>query len=217
MTYPTAPPISRPARPTPAIEEIVHAATHGLGAVLAIAVLVALVAAAASTAAVVAVSVFGATLVLLYLTSTVYHAIPARLTRAKHVFRILDHTAIHLLIAGTTTPVALAGIGGGWGWTLFGVTWAIATLGIVVETTALRRHERLSVGLYLVSGWIGAMAIPLLWAWPPVLGLLVAGGIAYTAGVPFYVLDRRWMHAVWHAFVLLGSALHVCAIGACIV
>lgn len=198
-------------------EEIVHAATHGVGAVLSVVVLVLLVAAAAvhgTTTAIVAASVFGTSLILVYTSSTIYHSIPPRMARAKELFRILDHAAIHLLIAGTYTPCALCAVGGAWGWTLFAVTWSVAAIGIVVETTKLRRHGRLSIALYVGSGWLGIAAAPVLWASAPgTLALLASGGVAYTAGVPFFLMHpRRWMHAAWHGFVLAGSALHVAAV-----
>ena len=206
-----------PARPTLA-EEIVHAATHGFGAVLSVGALVTLVASAAlqgTTRAIVAATVFGASLVLVYVSSTVYHALPTSLPRAKSVLQILDHAAIHVLIAGTFTPFALCAIGGTWGATILVGIWALAILGVIVETTRLRHVARLSMALYLGSGWSGVLAIPLLWdALPPgALGLLGFGGLAYTAGVPFFLADhRRWMHALWHAFVLAGSAFHVASI-----
>lgn len=210
-------------RPTLA-EEIVHAVTHGLGAVLSVGVLVTLVASAAlhdadspvsRSHAVIAASVFGASLVLVYLASTVYHSVPTSLPRAKSVMQILDHAAIHLLIAGTFTPFALCAIGGTWGAVLLVGIWTLACVGVLVETTSLRRYVRLSMALYLGSGWSGVLAIPLLWdALPPgALALLAVGGLAYTAGVPFFLADhRRWMHALWHGFVLAGSAFHVAAI-----
>lgn len=200
-------------------EEVVHAATHGLGALFSVAALAVLVAGAAvqgTATAIVAASVFGASLVLVYVSSTVYHAVPAHMRRAKAVLQVCDHAAIHLLIAGTGTPIALCAIGGAWGWFLFGAAWSLAAIGLVVETTSLRQNARLSVGLYVGSGWVGVLAIPLLWSTAPVvLVLLALGGVAYTAGVPFFLAARRrWMHALWHGFVMAGSALHVAAIAA---
>ncbi len=147
-------------------EELVHALTHGVGALLAMITLVMLVATAAvhgTTTTVVAVSVFGATLVLVYVSSTVYHAIAPSRTRLKQLLQIVDHAAIHLLIAGTCTPFALSAVGGTWGWVIFGVVWTTATLGVVVETTSLRHRAKLSIALYLASGWMGALALPLFW------------------------------------------------------
>ncbi len=199
-------------------EELVHAATHGLGAVLAVGVLVSLVAFAAthgSTQNVVAAAVFGTSLLLVYVSSTVYHAIPPSWTRAKGVFQMLDHAAIHLLIAGTATPITLVGVGGRAGWISLAVIWTLAILGIVVETTPLRRRAKLSIGFYLGNGWVGALALPMLYGalsnWA--LSFLLLGGVAYTAGVPFFLAHhRRWMHACWHGFVLAGSGLHVACV-----
>jgi hemolysin III len=210
-------PRSEPHEPTVA-EELVHALTHGVGALFAMIALVALVAAAAvhgDATAIVAVSVFGASLVLVYVSSTVYHAVAPSRTRLKTILQIVDHAAIHLLIAGTCTPFALTAVGGAWGWVIFGVVWTVATLGVVVETTSLRHHARLSIALYLTSGWLAVLALPLFWTAlsPAALACLGLGGVAYTAGVPFFLAHtRRWMHACWHAFVLAGSAFHVAAI-----
>lgn len=199
-------------------EEIVHAATHGIGALLSLGTLVALVAEAAlsgRTTSIVAAAVFGTSLCLVYASSTAYHATPARWVRLKAVLQVLDHAAIHLLIAGTFTPFALCAIGGAWGWALLAASWSIAVVGIVVETTPLRHRARLSISLYVGSGWAGVLALPLLWAavTPGTLGLLASGGVAYTAGVPFFLAHpTKWMHAYWHGFVLAGSALHVAAV-----
>lgn len=205
-------------RPPTVAEELVHTATHGFGALLSLVAMVVLVARAAvtgSVAAIVAASIFCTSLSLVYLSSTVYHAVPARFVRTKAVLQIVDHAAIHLLIAGTLTPFALCAIGGAWGWTFLALSWFFALCGIVVEVTPLRRRTRLSISLYVGSGWIGVLAVPWLWAVIPhsSIALLFSGGIAYTAGVPFFLADaRRWMHAWWHGFVLAGSALHVWAI-----
>jgi hemolysin III len=209
-------PLATTRSPTPP-EEIVHAFTHGIGLVLALAALRSLVigAAARGIMSTASAAAFGTSLVLVYLASTLYHAVPARMVRAKAALRILDHVAIHLLIAGTYTPLALCAIGGVWGWTLIGVVWALVVVGVIVETTALRHSSRLSVALYLGSGWIGLLALPLLWTSLPqgAFALLILGGVVYTAGVPFFLAHRtRWMHALWHGFVLAGSALHVAAI-----
>lgn len=201
-------------------EELVHAVTHGVGALLALVALVVLVGAVSargSATALGATIAFGTTLVVLYVSSTVYHAVPARRTRTKAILQIIDHSAIHLLIAGTFTPFALCAVGGRLGWALFAVVWSIAAIGIVVETTSLRRAKRLSMGLYLGSGWLGALVLPIVWTSlsAAALWLLVLGGLAYTAGVPFFLAEKRqWTHALWHGFVLAGSALHVASIAA---
>jgi len=199
-------------------EEIVHAATHGIGALFSVAALVSLTARAALTgdvASIIAAIVFGASLTSVYLASTVYHAVPARFERAKGLLRILDHAAIHLLIAGTLTPFALCAVGGAWGYGILTMSWIVAAIGIVVESTALRHRARLSISLYVGSGWFGVALVPFLWTSVPstAIWLLASGGVAYTAGVPFFLAHtRRWTHALWHGFVLAGSALHVAAI-----
>ncbi len=196
-------------------EEIANSITHGLGLVLAaagLAILVTFAALRGSAWHVVGCSVYGSTLVLLYAASTLYHAIPG--VRAKRVLRVLDHSAIFLLIAGTYTPFTLVNLRGPWGWWLFGIVWGLAVLGIVLQTGRLR-HPVLAVGLYAIMGWTVVIAIrPLLHAIAPGgLLLLVAGGLAYTVGIAFYAWKRLpYAHSVWHGFVLLGSALHFFAI-----
>jgi len=196
-------------------EEIANSVTHGVGLLLAaagLAVLVTFAALRGTAWHVVGCSIYGSTLVLLYAASTLYHAIPA--ARAKRVLRVLDHSAIFLLIAGTYTPFTLVNLRGPWGWSLFGVVWGLALLGIALQTGRLR-HPVLAVALYLVMGWTIVVAIrPLLRAIAPGgLALLVAGGLAYTLGITFYAWKRLpYAHSVWHGFVLLGSALHFFAI-----
>jgi hemolysin III len=199
-------------------EEVAHSVTHGVGIVLAIAELTVLVAFAALRGTawhVVGCAVFGATLVLAYTASTVYHAIPASYRRAKKVLRVLDHSAIYLLIAGTYTPFTLVNLRGPWGWTLFGVVWGLAVAGIVFEATLIGRLKVLSVAFYVALGWLVLIAARPL-AHAVALGgivLLVAGGIAYTTGVAFYAWTRLpYHHAIWHGFVLLGSTLHFFAV-----
>ncbi len=193
-------------------EEIANSITHGIGAGLAIAALGILTAFASrfgDTWHVVSVSIYGTTLVLLYTASTLYHGIP--LPKAKAVFRVLDHVAIFLLIAGTYTPFTLVNLRGPWGWTLFGLIWALAAFGIVFELTPLRRFQRVSLSLYLGMGWVVVVAVRPLWnaMAPGGLILLAAGGLCYTLGVIFYVWHRLpYHHAVWHLFVLGGSVCH---------
>lgn len=197
-------------------EEIANGLIHGIGILLSIvglAVLVGFASARGSAVDIVAGSVFGATLIMVYTTSTLYHAISQ--PGAKQVLRKLDHIAIFLLIAGTYTPFTLSAIGGRLGWTLFAVIWSLAVLGIVFELTFLRRWTWLAVGLYLVMGWIGIVAIKPLAAALDSGGvaLVLAGGAAYTLGVLFYLWRRLpYSHAIWHVFVLIGSALHFLAV-----
>jgi hemolysin III len=204
-----------PHQPSTVGEEIANSVTHGVGALLAIAgvaVLVTLAALHGSAWHVVACSVFGATLILLYLASTLYHAIP--LPRAKGVFRALDHAGILFLIAGTYTPFTLVTLRGPWGWSLFGVVWGLALLGLLLQL-ALPRRTALAVALYLLMGWAVVIALRPLLATLPTGGvvLLVAGGVAYTAGVVFYGWRRlRYHHTYWHGFVLLGSTAHFFAV-----
>jgi hemolysin III len=196
-------------------EEIASSVTHGVGGLLAIAGLVVLVSFAAirgSAWHVVGCSVFGATMVLLYTSSTLYHAI--RVPRAKQVLRRLDHAGIFLLIAGTYTPFTLVSLRGPWGWSLLGVIWGLALLGILLQSGA-RRHPVLSVVLYVVMGWTVLIAIrPLLSSMPRGgLLLLALGGLAYTAGIAFYAWRRLpFNHSIWHGFVLTGTVLHFWAV-----
>jgi hemolysin III len=193
-------------------EEIAHAITHGLGALAAAAGLAILIQRAAvygNAWQLVGVTVFGATMLLLYTVSALYHALAA--PRAKFVFKLLDHAAIYLLIAGTTTPFALAVLNGRWGWTLFGLSWGLAILGILYEVVWKRPWKRLSLAFYLSLGWlIVIVARPLIHALPTeALLLLLAGGAAYSGGAVFYAWRTfPYHHAVWHVFVLAGSALH---------
>jgi hemolysin III len=194
-----------------------NAWTHLAGAVLALAGTVALVVRAALDGdlwKVVSVSIYGATLVLLYGVSTAYHSL--RHGRAKDVLRELDHHGIYLLIAGSYTPFCLVTLRGPWGWSLFGVVWGLAVLGSLQERRAGGETGLLAMVIYVVMGWVALVAVaPLLKA----LGLagfawLAAGGLFYTIGIVFYALDTRLAHAhgIWHLFVLAGSASHYVAI-----
>ena len=197
-------------------EEVANSVTHGVGWLLSVCGLAILVTLAATTGGalrVVSCAVFGATLVLLYAASTLYHALPSE--RAKHVFRVLDHSTIFLLIAGTYTPLSLVAVGGPWGWSLFGAIWALAAFGVLLNTVAHGRWRWLSITLYVVMGWLVVVAIkPLVAAIEPgALVMIVAGGLAYTLGLVFYGWNRLpYNHAVWHLFVLTGSVLHYLAI-----
>ena len=196
-------------------EEIANSVTHGIGAVLSLAGLIVLVVIAATGGTawhIVACVVYGVCLLWLYLCSTLYHALPG--VRTKRVFRILDHSAIYLLIAGTYTPFTLVNLRGVWGWSLFGVVWTLAICGIVFKSLYTGRLEMLSNAVYLGMGWLAVVAIrPLLdvLPWEGFLWLL-AGGLAYTAGLIFYASKKRYAHAVWHMFVLAGSVFHFCAV-----
>ncbi len=193
-------------------EEIANSVTHGLGAVLSVAALVLLVVFAALRGdawRVVGFSIFGASLFALYLTSTLYHSFTH--PKVKRFFRVLDHTMIFILIAGTYTPVTLTILRGAWGWTLFGLIWGLAIIGVVLKIAFFDRFNALSVVLYLLMGWLVVIALkPLLSASPT--GLLVwmaIGGISYTLGVIFYAWERLpYNHAIWHLFVLGGSVSH---------
>jgi hemolysin III len=197
-------------------EEIAHSAIHGLGVALSVAGLIALVLTARRTGDrwdVAASAVYGFTLILLYLTSTLYHGVPH--PGAKRILRVLDHSAIYLLIAGTYTPLTLVSLRGPWGWTLFGLVWGLAILGITLKVAAMGRFRALSIVLYLCMGWLVVIALGPLTAAVAHGGLvlLVLGGLAYTSGVLFYLWRRLpYHHAVWHAFVLAGSVLHFFAI-----
>jgi len=199
-------------------EEIAHAVTHGIGVLLSIAGLAVLVAFASLKGGpwhVVSCAIFGATLVLTYTASTVYHAVPATHERTKRILRILDHSAIYLLIAGTYTPFTLVSLRGAWGWSLFGVVWGLAVLGIVLKATLMGRLRVLSVVFYVAMGWIVVIAArPLLTSLEPGgVALLALGGLTYTVGVAFYAWRRLpYGHAVWHGFVLGGSTLHFFAV-----
>ncbi len=196
-------------------EEIANAVSHGVGLLVALAATPVLIVSAAGRGALsmAGVSVFAATVVLLYLASTLYHALPPN--RAKRVFRIVDHGAIYLLIAGTYTPFTLGILRGPWGWTLFGIVWTVAIAGVILKAVGGFRYPRFSTVLYIALGWIVIVAIRPLWALMPVSGWvwLVAGGLAYTGGVAFYAAERvRYAHLVWHLFVLAGTACHYCAV-----
>jgi len=207
--------LSAPPSYTPA-EEIANSITHGLGIVLAIAGLAVLVAFATlhgDAWHVVACSIFGATLIVQYTTSTLYHSIHAE--RVKPVLRALDHSAIFLLIAGTYTPFTLVNLRGPWGWSLFTAIWAIGLAGISLRLILKGRLHGLVVALYIAMGWAAVVAIRPMLEHVGLGGLLLlaGGGLAYTAGVGFYKWRRLpYNHAIWHGFVLVGSCLHFFAV-----
>lgn len=201
-------------------EEIVNAITHGIGTLLAIAALVLLIVRSATRAPagqtagyVVGYTIFGVTLVTLYLFSTLYHSL-AR-CGAKRVFASLDHAAIFLLIAGTYSAFCLGPISGGQGWWVFGTIWALAIIGIVSFSVYAYKAARFNLFLYLAMGWYAVLVAPQLWDAVPVQSwvFLLLGGVLYTIGCVFFVLHRvRWFHSVWHLFVLAGSIMHFFAL-----
>ena len=198
-------------------EEIANTLSHGVAALAALAALPLLVIGAArdgSTAGIVGASIFGVTMLLLYLASSIYHALPAG--RAKRVFLRLDHCAIFLLIAGTYTPFTLGALHGAWGWALFGTVWGLALTGIVLKAVFGARYQALSTALYLAMGWLVVVAAQPMLRAVPTAGLLwlLAGGLAYTAGVGFFLADGRvrYAHFVWHLFVVAGSFFHFLAV-----
>jgi hemolysin III len=197
-------------------EEIAHAVSHGVGIVLAITGLAVLVSRAAlhgDAIHVTTVAIFGATLILAYVASTLYHAIP--LAGPKRVLRILDHSAIYLLIAGTYTPFCLGPLRGPWGWSLLALVWSGAVAGVLFKSLAIGRAPIASVVIYVALGWSVVLAYgPLVRAMSPAgLRLLIAGGVAYTVGLTFFAWKSlRYHHLVWHLFVLAGSILHFFAV-----
>jgi hemolysin III len=197
-------------------EEIANVVTHGVGALLAIgggAVLIALAAIHAGAREIVSVSIFSASLVLLYVASTLYHAATEPRTKAR--LKVLDHCAIFLLIAGTYTPFTIAAIRGGWGWSLFGVIWGMAVAGVVFKLFFTGRFRGLSTAMYIGMGWLVVIAlVPLVQSvTPAALAWLVAGGVLYTLGTLFYHRESvPYSHAIWHGFVLAGSSCHFAAV-----
>ncbi len=201
------------ARPQSLGEEIANAVSHGLGFLLAVASLPLLVWQAGGAAQVVGACVFSGTMMLLYLVSTLYHALPAG--RAKQWFNRFDHAAIFVFIAGSYTPFTLGVLRGAWGWSLFGVVWALAALGVAIKLFNRLRHPGWSTTLYVAMGWVVLVAMGPLIERMPADGLawLVAGGVAYSVGALVYLADSRlrYAHGLWHLFVLAGSACHVMA------
>lgn len=198
-------------------EELANSLTHGLGllaSIVSFPVLVFAMVPKRDPLMVVAVSVFAASLIALYGASTVYHALPQ--SETKLFFRKIDHVAIYLLIAGTYTPFALGVLRGPLGWTLFGVIWALAALGVVFKTSKLGfRYPRASTIIYVGMGWLAILAVKPFIAAMPIKGIvwLFAGGLCYTGGVVFYVWEKlKYGHAVWHLFVLGGSTCHFIAV-----
>ena len=206
--------IRKAKRPQTCGEEIANAVSHGAGALLAVAGAVPLVSRGAMTGSaktVFSLAAYGCSLILLYTASTVYHAV--RRPELKRALRVMDHCSIFLLILGTYIPMSLLVVGGKTGWTLFLTNTTLAVLGITLNAIDLKRFDRLSLVLYALMGWLVVAALrAILTSLPPLgVGLLAAGGVAYTAGNLFYNSQRHYMHFVWHLFVLAGSVLqYIC-------
>jgi hemolysin III len=198
------------------VEEKLNAITHGVGAILAVAGLISLIVVANLHGGiwhVISFSIYGTCLVLLYMASTLYHSFTN--DRIKHIFKIADHAAIYLFIAGTYTPFTLVSLHGLVGWIVFGVTWGLATIGIVFKVFFVKRFKLFSTLCYIFMGWLILIVIKPLVATLPIMGLywLIAGGVLYTVGAGFYLARRiPYNHAVWHLFVLAGSAAHFVAV-----
>jgi len=197
-------------------EEIANSISHGLGLVLALVAVPVLVLSAMRAGDVrflIGVSVFGATMVLLYLASTLYHSVTHE--AAKRWFRLFDHTAIFLLIAGSYTPFALGVLRGPWGWSMLAAVWTLAIVGITLKIIARTRHSRISIVLYVLMGWLAVVATkPILELIPPPgILLILAGGIAYTGGLAFFAAHRiKYHHFIWHLFVIAGTVCHFFAV-----
>jgi hemolysin III len=198
-------------------EEIANAITHGLGALFGLCALVAMlwvaIVSRGSALLIASLAIYGTSLFLLYMASTLYHALTHR--TAKKVFQVFDHSTIYLLIAGTYTPVCLIAVGGPAGWTLFIAEWVLAAGGITMEATWPQRPRWLNATIYIIMGWLAVLAMrPIVQNMPPTgIWLIVAGGISYTFGVIFYAMHGvKWMHSIWHLFVLLGSVLQFVAV-----
>lgn len=197
-------------------EEVANSISHGLGLLLALVALPILVLAAIEVGNVrflVGVSVFGGTMVLLYLASTLYHSISHE--TAKQLFRVFDHTAIFLLIAGSYTPFSLGVLHGPWGWSMLAIVWTLAIIGITLKIRKRTRHSRISIVLYVIMGWLAVIAVKPIVMLIPVPGILLilAGGLAYTGGLAFFAAQRiRYNHFIWHLFVLTGTTCHFFAV-----
>ncbi len=204
-------------RPQSSAEEIANSLSHGVGLLLALAAAPVLLVATArqgNMLNIVGAGVFAATMVLLYLSSALYHALAPG--RAKRLCGKIDHGAIYLFIAGSYTPFALGALHGAWGWTLFGLIWGIAAIGLALKAFGRLSHPLLSTGLYLAMGWLVVIAAEPLLERVAAAGVawLVGGGIAYTVGVAFYLTDARirFGHFIWHLFVMVGSTCHFFAV-----
>ncbi len=197
-------------------EELINAITHGIGAVLSVIALVALIVVAGNYGGLwhlVSGVIYGTSLILLYLASTLYHSFTNE--KKKALFKFFDHAAIYVLIAGNYTPFALIPLHGTLGWTVFGVMWGLAVVGIIFQAFFVKRFKVFSTICYILMGWFAIFIIrPLMESVPiETIYWLIAGGIAYTAGAGFYLAKRiPYNHAIWHIFVLAGSAMHFIAV-----
>ncbi len=197
-------------------EEIANSITHGIGALLSIIALIVLIIVAGKHGDVwhlVSFSIYGGSLILLYLSSTLYHSFSR--PKLKNLFARFDHISIFLLIAGTYTPILLTSLRGIWGWTLFGIIWTVALVGIVIRSIYVYRFRKLMVAIYLIMGWMFVLAGNQIYHKLPSISLifLVWGGLAYSVGVVFYMWRKLpYSHGIWHLFVLAGSILHFFAI-----
>ncbi len=198
------------------IEEVWHSITHGIGfflSIVALSILVAFASIKGSVIDIVSVSIYGTTLIILYGSSTLYHAITH--TEVKRLLQKFDHSAIYFLIAGTYTPLLLVTIGGVEGWTIFAIEWSIALVGITLKFLYPSRFEVLSLVAYVIMGWLVVVIFDTFKSSIDPIGfwLIVAGGVAYTGGIIFYVKDNiSYFHTIWHLFVMLGSGLHFFAV-----
>jgi len=193
-------------------EEIANSVIHGIGAILSVVMLVVLVISAKNSgdaSRITSLSIYASTMILLYLASTLYHGISD--PKTKKIFKVLDHSAIYLLIAGTYTPVVLVTLRGAWGWALFGTIWGLALVGIIFKSLAIKKLKVISLLTYILMGWLVVIAInPLLQNAPRgLIYWLLAGGLSYTLGTIFYCWEKLpFHHSIWHLFVLGGSASH---------
>ena len=197
-------------------EELYNVITHGLGVILSVVALILMIYYSAISGSGIAIAsslVFGISLILLYSASTVYHAVYK--LKWKKICQRIDHLSIYLLIAGTYTPIALLGLKGAWGWSMFGVIWEIALINFIFNFSPLKKKKKISLSLYALMGWAAIIAIkPMIENLSTgALTLIILGGLCYTLGIYFYAKDRKpFYHPIWHLFVLGGSIMHFCAV-----
>jgi len=208
---------TNPNREQSQAEETANSVSHGIGLIAALIgspLLIIRAVQYGDAGFIVGTCIFSMTIIFLYLASTLYHALP--IGKAKRVFRIIEHSAIFLLIAGTYTPFTLGVLRGAWGWTLFGIVWGLALVGVTLKSFNMTIHPIISTGLYLLMGWVIVIAVDPLLDKVPTAGLLllVAGGLSYTFGVAFFATDWRlkYGHLIWHLFVIVGTVCHYLAV-----